>query len=66
MDQIRNSVQKGQAALAGLGVDADLQTILSSFGGTHLILVDGLVNKVVLTSQVRPLLAMTLVVVSST
>ena len=34
VDQLRSSVQQGQAAgLGGLGVGADLQTILDSFGG---------------------------------
>ena len=33
VDQLRNSVQQGEAALGGLGLSADLQTILGSFGG---------------------------------
>ena len=36
MDQLRNSVQKGQASLGGIGLEADLQTILDSFGGIYI------------------------------
>ena len=33
VEQLRSSVQQSQASLGGLGLGADLQTILSSFGG---------------------------------
>ena len=33
VEQLRSSVQQSQASLGGLGLSADLQTILGSFGG---------------------------------